>query len=419
MKRIFRSFIFIVLLSVSFSAITLAAISHLRRQAFCLHADCEEQIVNPTCSSAGYTLYRCQSCSYEYKDAYTDPSGHTLSSEIIAPTCDAEGYTLYFCQCGYSYRGDTVAPLGHDLSSKKEAPNCILAGYTEYTCLKCDYSYRSDHVEPLGHDFNTTKIRPTATSAGYTQYSCACGYSYRGDYVYYSDILENAYADNSGVLARGIDVSRWNHPLDTSSGNYLPLDWNAVKEAGFDFVILKAGSSKSGIEPTFLMDYEGARAAGLEIGAYFYTYSITVEGIEKDARDLLYYIEGKKFEYPIYLDLEDPSLSSLGKNSLSAMCESFLGILQSNGYYAGLYTNHTWLTTVLDTPRIVTLFDIWYARYPLSEKPTWNEEKYGRQLGMWQYSESGSIPGLDGSFDLNYAYKDYKAIMTKWNLNGY
>jgi GH25 family lysozyme M1 (1,4-beta-N-acetylmuramidase) len=168
-----------------------------------------------------------------------------------------------------------------------------------------------------------------------------------------------------------------------------------------------------------MMDYEGARAAGLEVGAYFYTYSTTIEGIEKDALDLLSYIKGKKFEYPIYLDLEDPSLSSLGKNNLSAMCEVFLCTLQENGYYAGLYTNHTWLTTILDTARMVTLFDIWYARYPLSEKPTWNEEKYGKQLGMWQYTESGEIDGLEGSFDLNYAYKDYKEIMQKWRLNGF
>ena len=167
------------------------------------------------------------------------------------------------------------------------------------------------------------------------------------------------------------------------------------------------------------MDYEGAKAAGLEIGAYFYTYSTTVAGITHDAEMLLLWLEGKKFEYPIYLDLEDSSLSGLGKNHLSAMCEAFLCKLQQNGYYAGLYTNHTWLTTILDTPRMVSLFDLWYARYPLTEKPVWNEEKYGKQLGMWQYTESGVLEGIDGYFDLNYSYKDYAEIMKKWGLNGF
>ena len=117
------------------------------------------------------------------------------------------------------------------------------------------------------------------------------------------------------------------------------------------------------------------------------------------------FTKGKKFEYPIYLDLEDPSRASLGKNNLSAMCEVFLCTLQENGYYAGLYTNHTWLTTILDTARMVTLFDIWYARYPLSEKPTWNEEKYGKQLGMWQYTEEGTVPGIRGYVDINLMFQ--------------
>ena len=223
---------------------------------------------------------------------------------------------------------------------------------------------------------------------------------------------------SSEIVANGIDVSRWNHGTD-AEGNYLPLDWAKIKASGVDFVILKAGSTKSGLEPTFMMDYEGARAAGLEIGVYFYTYATTLEGIEKDARDLLSYLEGKKFEYPIYLDLEDSSLEDLGKNYLSDMCECFITTLQSEGYYAALYSNHNWLTYILDGAKIFTLYDVWYARYPLSEKPTWNEQKYGKQLGMWQYSEEGKIAGVSGTFDLNYAYRNYKEIMIKWGLNGF
>ena len=384
----------------------------------CPHASFETTVTPPTCESGGSTLYECESCGYSYVSDHTPPSDHKMSQIEVEATCGAAGYTLHYCECGYSYRSSHTPPLEHSLSSVEHSASCTEQGYVSYECENCNYAFRSNFCEPLGHNFSTSSARPTATRAGYTDYACECGYSYRGDYVYYSDILESAYVENQTVLARGIDVSRWNHQIDTASGDYLPLDWEAVKRAGFEFVILKVGSTKSGLEPTFMMDYEGARAAGLEVGAYFYTYSTTLEGIAKDARDLLSYIKGKQFEYPIYLDLEDPSLSSLGKNNLSAMCETFLCTLQENGYYAGLYTNHTWLTTILDTPRMVTLFDLWYARYPLSEKPTWNEEKYGKQLGMWQYTESGEIDGLEGSFDLNYAYKDYKEIMQRWKLNG-
>ena len=385
----------------------------------CTHKIFSKEVTSPTCTSQGSTLYVCDKCSYSYTADTIPPTGHILEFITVPPSCRAEGYTLYYCKCGYSFSSDRTPPTDHLLKCSAVLPNCSEQGYVEYSCSVCDYSYKSNFTEPLGHSFSAERFLPTATTAGYTKYTCQCSYSYLGDYVYYSDILESAYTQNTSVLHKGIDVSRWNHQIDPATGAYLPLDWSLIKSEGFDFVIIKAGSTKSGMEPTFESDYNGAQAAGLEIGAYFYTYSTTLEGILKDAEMLLLWLEGKQFEYPIYLDLEDPSLSGLGKNHLSNMCVGFLEVLQRNGYYAGLYTNHTWLTTILDTARIVTLFDIWYARYPGTTVPTWNEEKYGKQLGMWQYTQSGSINGLDGSFDFNYVYKDYSETMKKWALNGY
>ena len=385
----------------------------------CRHESFSQSLIEPTCSTEGYTLNKCNDCSYEFKSDITEKTEHVFSSLSIAPTCSAEGYTLNYCLCGYSYSSLFTPSTEHSLECTSFAPTCTEQGYSLYTCKTCDYSFKSDFTPPLGHSFEATRYLPTATKAGYTSYSCECSYSYIGDRVYYSDILESAYTDNTAVLSRGIDVSRWNHQIDTSSGEYLPLDWKRIKSEGFDFVILKAGSTRSGIEPTFKMDYEGAKAAGLAVGAYFYTYSSTLAGVLKDAQLLVSILSGKQFEYPIYFDLEDPSLSSLGKNHLSEMCTVFLEELQRNGYYAGLYTNHTWLTTILDTPKIVSLFDVWYARYPGTDLPVWNEEKYGRQLGMWQYTQSGVISGIAGEFDFNYSYKNYSEIMKKWGLNGY
>ena len=389
------------------------------RRSICPHPSFEERRTESTCNEEGRVIQRCTLCGYEYISEIIPCGEHRLLSSTLPATCEAQGYTLYYCECSYSYRSDFQTPLDHDLISKKTDSDCIEAGYTEYTCSRCGYSYTGDFCEPLGHSFSSVIHRPTATSAGYTDYLCQCSYSYRGDYVYYSDILESAYVSSSAVLARGIDVSRWNHQIDAASGRYLPLDWRTIKAQGVDFVILKAGSTKSGIEPTFLMDYEGARAAGLDIGVYYYTYSTTIDAIRADAESLMGYLEGKKFEYPIYLDLEDSSLEGLGKNYLSAMCEAFIVTLQENGYYAAIYSNHNWLTYILDSARIFALYDVWYARYPLTEKPVWNEEKYGKQLGMWQYTESGNIEGIDGYFDLNYAYRDYPEIMKKWGLNGF
>lgn len=412
-KIIFCLVIAFVLIGICFVIFVLPSILP------CKHKSMSQSIIAATCSSGGKTVNRCNDCEYEFISDYTPPSEHSFLEIKVPPTCARQGYTLKYCSCGYSFSYDYLPSSEHSLIQTTVAPTCDGQGYSLYECELCGYNFKGDFVQPTGHSFVQTVFLPTATRAGYTQYECDCSYGYIGDYVYYSDILENAYVENTTVLAKGIDVSRWNHQIDAVSGEYLPLDWNLIKNSGFDFVILKAGSTKSGIEPTFEMDYTGAKAAGLEVGAYFYTYSTTVEGILNDARSLVKYINGKQFEYPIYLDLEDPSLEGLGKKHLGDMCVTFLEHLQENGYYAGLYTNHKWLTTILDTAKMVSLFDIWYARYPGTSIPTWNEEKYGKQLGMWQYTQSGEISGISGSFDFNFSYKDYTEIMKKWKLNGF
>ena len=419
MKKILVIILSLIFALCLFFTIFFGKILYEHGFADCSHKSFDVSVQKPTCTEEGKTINKCKKCSYQYISDITAPSGHSLKKITSPPTCNAEGHTLYYCDCGYSFFSDFTSPEQHSLQCSIIEPSCSSQGYHEYSCTLCDYKFQSDFVEPLGHSFTSESFLPTSTKAGYTRYTCECSYSYVGDYVYYSDILESAYTTNTQVMQRGIDVSRWNHQIDPVSGDYLPLDWELIKSSGFDFVILKAGSTKSGMEPTFEMDYEGAKAAGLEVGAYFYTYSSNAQGILNDAHSLLGWLIGKQFEYPIYLDLEDPSLQSLGKNYLSNMCVAFLEELQLNGYYTGLYTNHTWLTTILDTAKMVTLFDIWYARYPGTTVPTWNEEKYGKQLGMWQYTQSGSINGIEGNFDFNYSYKDYKATMQKWGLNGF
>ena len=280
---------------------------------------------------------------------------------------------------------------------------------------------------------------PTVSDMGYTEFSCDCGASYVGNYRFYDEILDNAYAGSSQVVARGIDISEWNHSVN-SDGEYEPIDWVALKEAGVDYVILKIGSSlrengtKGGIEPTFEMDYAGAKAAGIDVGVYFFTYSTSVAQIKADAELLLTYLEGKQFEYPIYLDLE-PSKNenyhpeNIASPILTEMLLSFFSTLQKEGYYTGLYVNNEFLFNILQTDNIIELFEIWYVRLPISgpyswdandsETFVWNTEKYGEHLGMWQYTWEGQIPTINVNVDFNFAYKDYPSIMTANGFNGY
>ena len=80
---------------------------------------------------------------------------------------------------------------------------------------------------------------------------------------------------------------------------------------------------------------------------------------------------------------------------------------------------------ILDRVEVTTLFDLWYARptnkdegIPVWENLEWKED-YGKQLGMWQYTWTGVIEGIDAEFDFNYAYRDYPSLVKQWHLNGY
>ncbi len=383
-------------------------------------------IVEPTCTENGYTENLCE-CGDRYLSDFMSFTGHTYTEKVFPPTCDKRGYTQYTCECGDTYTANFVAPTGHIFEKKVTPPTCTEEGYTEYTCA-CGYNYISDNLPPTGHSFyQSNKVFATISSTGYTDYICDCGAEYRGDYIFYTDIVSDAYAGNTDIIAKGIDVSKWQHGVDENS-MFLPLDWDIIKAEGVDFAILKAGSSQ-GADPVFEMNYEAAKAEGIHLGAYFYSYATTVEGIEADAYMLLNYLDGKKFEYPIYLDLEDLSQEGLDKELLSQMCIRFFEILQEKGYYVALYVNNNWLTSILDTQFVLDNFDIWYARYPKAlegyvfsseEQPVWNAELYGENLGMWQFTSKGvleSIPGVE--VDISVSYKDYPKIIKELGLNGY
>lgn len=410
----------------------------------CSHESVLSEIVNPTCDSEGYTKNLCEACKYEYKSDFVAPIGHDLKASVTDPTCTAEGFTEYFCDCGYSFISDRVKPLGHTLttdiissSCTKQGytekhctaceyrfvsdytapqghtlatsvipPTCTEQGYTENHCTECEYSFCSSYTTPTGHNFTETTLHATSTSIGYTHYLCDCDYEYT-EYVMPTDVFTGGYAESDTPLARGIDISKWNGDID----------WESIKAAGFDFVIIKAGSIV-GKDDRFEENYAGAKAAGLDVGAYFYTYAKNMEEIAEEAELFLSWLDGKQFEYPVYLDIEDDSMESLGRSLLTDMCVCFIETLQSEGYFCGIYTNNNWLFNILDTERIITYFDVWYARYKSENIQEWGED-WGDRLAMWQFTKEGKIDEHTCDFDFNLVYKDYPTLIKEWGYNGY
>ncbi|MBO5305223.1 MAG: hypothetical protein J6B12_00525 [Clostridia bacterium] len=401
-------------------------------------------VTAPTCTEEGFTTYACSVCNYSYEAGYTEPTGHTLTSRITPQTCTEEGYTTYSCPCGYSYRTKLVIPNGHnltkttvapsctadgydlyacnvcdyqyktgftamahDLTKKTVAPTCVNEGYTVFSCNDCDYSYKTNYTASTGHTYTKKIIAPTFHSSGYTISSCECGFSYISDYVWYSNIFSGIAGNEKKVFSKGVDLSYHNGAVD----------FEALADDGMDFVILRLGYD--GNEDTkFEEYYKAARKAGLDIGAYIYTYATNADDLVTYTTTLLKHLEGKTFEYPIYLDIEDTAQKSLSKTTLMEMCTAYCNLLVQNRYYPGIYSYLSFIEEKLDTEQLSARFEVWMAHYP-SSMLFYGENYYADEYNMWQYTETGSVDGIVGDADINICYNDYPSIIEKYGYNGY
>lgn len=206
-----------------------------------------------------------------------------------------------------------------------------------------------------------------------------------------TEFTDNWADDGSGVL--GIDVSKWNKEID----------WEAVKEDGVKFVIIRCGyrGSKTGAlvqDPYFVQNIEGATAAGLKVGVYFFTQAITeIEAVE-EASMVLALTEDYQLSMPVFIDTEGSGgrADSLNVADRTAICKAFCDTIQASGGTAGIYASRNWYQTKLKD----TTFDSyvkWLAEYR-------KEPLYKGKYDMWQYTSSGSVNGIEGRVDLNLSY---------------
>lgn len=202
---------------------------------------------------------------------------------------------------------------------------------------------------------------------------------------------------------RGIDVSKW-------QGN---IDWNKVKASGVDFAILRAGygSVSSQKDVTFEDNYQNAKAAGVPVGAYHYSYAKDIAGAKKEAQIFLEWIKGKQFEYPVVFDIEESATYNLGRNTVSEIIKTFCSIVEAAGYYVSVYTNKNWLDHVV-SDEVKSKYDTWLAQWT-------STPSYAGPYGMWQYTSSGTVDGISGRVDMDIAYKNYPEIIKRNQLNGW
>ena len=202
---------------------------------------------------------------------------------------------------------------------------------------------------------------------------------------------------------RGIDVSVHNGAID----------WRRVKNAGIDFAILRAGYGKvvSQKDKKFEENYNGAKAAGIPVGAYWYSYARTVDEARQEAETCISILRSKQFEYPIFFDVEEKATLNTGKANCSAMIRAFCEVLEKAGYWVGLYTSRSVLGTHIEDD-INTRYALWAAEWGAGLN-------YSGSVGIWQYSDKGKVDGINGYVDLDEGYVDYARIVKEKGLNGF
>lgn len=184
------------------------------------------------------------------------------------------------------------------------------------------------------------------------------------------------------------------------------IDWEQVADAGIQFAIVRIayrGWGSAGImkEDTWAtVNLNGAAAAGLKVGVYFYSQAITVEEAREEARYVLQLLDGRELDMPVVFDWETPAADgarteNLDSETLNACAMAFCGIIEDAGYRPMVYFNQKQAKYMYDLTALQKAgYDFWLAMYE-------DALTYAHRVQMWQYTSHGKVPGIDGRVDMD------------------
>lgn len=220
-----------------------------------------------------------------------------------------------------------------------------------------------------------------------------CSYDYdrlveQNGYKYYKDTEGNL------VSSLGIDVSKYQETVD----------WQQVKAAGIDFVMIRLGFRGYGEEGKLVEDasfrshIEGALSAGLDVGVYFFSQAINDEEAAEEAQFVLDRIKDYEITYPVVFDTEEikdaeARTDGLSTEQFTQNCKVFCDAVEAYGYDTMIYANMKWMAFTLKLTEL-TEYDFWYADYEAVPQCPYDFQ-------MWQYTESGTVLGVAGNVDVN------------------
>jgi len=207
-------------------------------------------------------------------------------------------------------------------------------------------------------------------------------------YTYFSDVVKKHKKNNTKV---GIDVSTWQGDID----------FEAVKNAGVEFVFVRVGSTK-GIDGEYFVDNKfeqninGFNRVGIPVGIYFYSYANSRDTAINNANWVLEQIKGKKVDLPVVYDWESWSFYNAFHQSFYSTtnnAKAFLDTINKAGYQGVLYSSKNYLDKVW----FPIGYDVWLAHYT-------EQTNYQGDYSFWQLCSNGRIDGIKGNVDINVMY---------------
>ena len=192
----------------------------------------------------------------------------------------------------------------------------------------------------------------------------------------------------SGSAVKCLDISTWQ--------GY--VDFNKVKSAGYNYVILRAGFGReySQKDNTFERNYANAKAAGIKVGVYWFSYSTSPSDAYREANACLYCLNGKRLDMPVYYDLEYQPAMSMSNSNYTQMALNFCSTIKKAGYKSGVYSSASVYGYLLNRQTLINNgVSIWNAQW---------SSYCSVPCDIWQYSEKGQVNGISASVDMNYIH---------------
>lgn len=193
------------------------------------------------------------------------------------------------------------------------------------------------------------------------------------------------------------------------------IDWEKVKADGIDYCILRV-LKRGGTDDCFERNYREAKAAGLKVGGYVYSYATSIEKAQDEANRCLKNLQGKTLDLPVFFDCEEPTVRPCGKEKITKFAALFMDVMKAAGFMTGIYANQEWHDKYIDW-KALNYPDWWAARVGKNDDGVTIKIKPIGNYVAHQFTWKARVNGIKGDVDMSVLYKEYVPEFPKWVHN--